>query len=209
MARLDQGLLGGFSGKLGTTVGASWKGINVVRTYQPTVANPNSPAQQNHRTLFADWAKLASFLLADFVKPLWDRKAKKMSGYNAFVSANMNSTNDTGHIYPPSIILSQGVMGNTIPAEEAVIGSGFVAFEWDGMELPIYGSKDDVLFALVFNPEGELLAKFPNGIIRNDNQARVENSALANIQECYIVSAWMSADGKFQSNTDCKHVVKE
>lgn len=209
MARLDQGLLGGFSGKLGTTVGASWKGINVVRTYQPTVANPNTPAQQSHRTLFADWAKLASFLLADFVKPLWDRKAKKMSGYNAFVSANMNSTNDTGHIYPPSIILSQGTLGNTIPVESAIAGDGGVGFAWDPSELPIYGSEDDVLFALIFNPEGELLAKYPNGIKRNESVAQVENSALAGLQECYIVSAWMSADGKFQSNTHCEHVVKE
>ena len=52
MARLDQGLLGGYSGKLGTTVGATWKGINVVRTYQPNVANPKTKAQSDQRQLF-------------------------------------------------------------------------------------------------------------------------------------------------------------
>ena len=91
MARLDQGLLGGYSGKLGTTVGATWKGINVVRTYQPNVANPNTQKQSNQRELFRDVTQFASFFLGNLVKPFWDRQAKQMSGFNAFVSANVKS----------------------------------------------------------------------------------------------------------------------
>ena len=89
MGRLDKGLLGGYTGKLGTTVGSTWKGINVVRTYQPNVANPRSDRQVEHRSLFSQVTEIGSLLLADVIKPLWDRNAKQMSGYNAFIQANM------------------------------------------------------------------------------------------------------------------------
>lgn len=202
MARLDQGLLGGFSGKLGTTVGASWKGINVVRTYQPTVANPNTQKQKAQRTIFGDWAQLASFILSDFIKPLWDRKAKKMSGYNAFIQANLNHPSASGAIDPAIMILSTGNMGVTNMIAAAFDGAGGFGAEWDGSEMPLYGSPDDVLFGLLFNYEGELLAKTSGEFTRGDSNVAIKTPALAGVTEAVFVSCFMSADGKVQSVTN-------
>ena len=202
MARLDQGLLGGYSGKLGTTVGASWKGINVVRTYQPNVANPNTPKQSTHRSLFKDWIQLASFILPDFVKPLWDGKAKRMSGYNAFVQANLRNDNMVNFVDPAEMILSQGMMGVTPFIGVGISASGELSLEWDNSLLPLYGSDDDVLFAILFNYEGELLYKIPEGVSRSAGVWQSPSGVLGGYTEGVLVSAWRSADGKFQSNTD-------
>ena len=201
MARLDQGLLGGYSGKLGTTVGASWKGINVVRTYQPNVANPNTQAQHQQRTIFSDFSKLASFILPDFIKPLWNSRAKKMSGYNAFIQANLNHPNASFSIDPEILILSEGLIG--VPADTSLSynrESG-VLIGWSTASLPLYGSDDDELFVLIFNPEGELLAKSAQEAQRSDESLTLLFGAGSLPATVVAVIAWRSSDGKFQSNT--------
>ena len=51
MAIIKQGILGGFSGKIGNVVGGSWKGINYMRVLTKP-SNPNSEKQVNQRTKF-------------------------------------------------------------------------------------------------------------------------------------------------------------
>ena len=203
MARLDQGLLGGYSGKLGTTVGASWKGINVVRTYQPNVANPNTQAQHQQRTIFSDFSKLASFILPDFIKPLWNSRAKKMSGYNAFIQANLNHPNASYTIDPEILILSEGLIGVTDFEEVSYKRGEGVVFNWAVSPLPLYGSADDEIFVLLFNPEGELIIKSAQEATRADNQLLLSFGGSGLPASIVAVIAWRSADGKFQSNTQC------
>jgi hypothetical protein len=42
MGTIKQGILGGFSGKVGTVVGASWKGIAYMRSLPQKVKNPRT-----------------------------------------------------------------------------------------------------------------------------------------------------------------------
>lgn len=87
MAIIHQGILGGLSKRIGNVVGASWKGIPVLRIYQPNVANPDTTAQRTQRTAFKLVAHYGSELLATLIKPVWDRFAIKQSGFNAFIQA--------------------------------------------------------------------------------------------------------------------------
>lgn len=75
MGKLSAGLLGGYSGKVGTTVGAIVKGQPTIRAYQKYVTNPKSARQVQVRNQFVQ-AK-------DFVQenmPLCYRK-QNMLGY--------------------------------------------------------------------------------------------------------------------------------
>jgi hypothetical protein len=40
MGKINQGILGGFSGKVGNVVGGSWKGIEYMRVIPASIANP-------------------------------------------------------------------------------------------------------------------------------------------------------------------------
>ena len=64
MGRIKQGILGGFSGKVGNVVGSSWKGISYMRSLPQHYHNPNTEGQVEQRTKF----KVAS----QFLRPLND-----------------------------------------------------------------------------------------------------------------------------------------
>lgn len=49
MGIIKRGILGGFRIKWVLVVGTTWKGISVVKARPVSVANPNSPLQQEQR----------------------------------------------------------------------------------------------------------------------------------------------------------------
>jgi len=49
MGTIRKGVLGGFSGKVGTVVGSSWKGVSFMRSLPGKVKDPRTLLQLNHR----------------------------------------------------------------------------------------------------------------------------------------------------------------
>jgi hypothetical protein len=88
MAIINQGILGGLSGKVGTVIGGSWKGINYVRSKPVSFHDKKSNAQISQRNHFGDLAKFSVQLLPGWIKPMWDSFSKKKSGYNNFIASN-------------------------------------------------------------------------------------------------------------------------
>ena len=60
MGKIKKGILGGFSGKTGTVVGGSWKGIEYMRSLATSVANPNTSAQITVRSNFKTIVQIMS-----------------------------------------------------------------------------------------------------------------------------------------------------
>lgn len=89
MATIKQGILGAFSGKVAGVVGSSWKGIPVMKSLPPSVANPRTAKQIEQRSRMSACTAFSQSILADVVKPLNDRFASRMSGFNAFTSRNI------------------------------------------------------------------------------------------------------------------------
>lgn len=79
------GIAGTGSGKLGSTVYATIAGEQVVRQYQPNVANPSTAAQVSNRSNF----KLASQLAASMFQAIAIPKEGLTSSRNLFVKINM------------------------------------------------------------------------------------------------------------------------
>ena len=85
MGTIKQGILGGFSGKVGTVIGGSWKGISYMRSQAQSIKNPRTDAQMSQRTKFA--------LALSFLKPMTELLrtgfklyAKKKTAFNAAMS---------------------------------------------------------------------------------------------------------------------------
>lgn len=91
MGVIKQGILGGFSGKVANLVGSSWKGIAVIKSLPLSVANPNTAGQQAQRGKMSQIVAAARILLAALIQPYWNPFAQKQSGYNAFVSENIDT----------------------------------------------------------------------------------------------------------------------
>ena len=52
MGTIKQGILGPFSGKVGTVIGSFWKGIAVMRGIAPSITDAKSYAQLEQRANF-------------------------------------------------------------------------------------------------------------------------------------------------------------
>lgn len=91
MGVIKQGILGGFSGKVANLVGSSWKGIAVIKSLPLSVANPNTAGQQAQRGKMSSIVAASRILLAALIQPYWNPFAQKQSGYNAFVSENIDT----------------------------------------------------------------------------------------------------------------------
>lgn len=199
MGRLDKGLLGGYTGKVGTTVGSTWKGINVIRTYQPNVANPRSEKQVSHRNLFKQVTAVGSLLLGSVIKPLWDKNAKRMSGYNAFIQANMLAARREGFLNEDNFILSRGKMGNTFG--NFLISSTEASLDWKEKATPVFGSEDDLLYAVIFDSGLNVLEYTAGEIKRSDEEWAISHDGRLQGDATFVAFTFMSSDGKYQADS--------
>lgn len=113
MGKFYNGILGTMTGKVGGVVGRTWKGINTVSSYQPNVSNPRTNAQLAQRGKLTGLTRLASVLNSGIIKPLWDKDAKKMSGFNAWIQANMPFADIDGVNAYGDLVMSKGKMTAT------------------------------------------------------------------------------------------------
>lgn len=98
MGKISQGILGGFSGKVGNVIGGNWKGIDYMRSKASQKRDANSEKQQNQRAKFIGCTSLANSVLDTIIQPIWNRKAVKMTGYNLFVKTNLPVFDTNGAI---------------------------------------------------------------------------------------------------------------
>lgn len=112
MGIIKRGILGGFRGSVANVVGTSWKGLAVIKSKPLSVANPRSTGQVAQRAKFSSAVFIASAILPVVIKPLWDRFAQGMSGYNAFVRYNLPSIFSNGDVQPTLFKASVGSLLN-------------------------------------------------------------------------------------------------
>jgi hypothetical protein len=85
MGKIKQGILGGFKGKVGTVIGASWNGIAYMKGLPQSVKNPKTEAQQAQRAFFAEVQNLVGQLSYEQLLFLFPNSAKGMSRRNLLV----------------------------------------------------------------------------------------------------------------------------
>ena len=82
MGTIKQGILGGFSGKVGTVIGSSWKGISYMKGRAQSTKNPKTAAQNMQRTYFKQLAALTAQLSDEQIHALFPRSVKGMTPRN-------------------------------------------------------------------------------------------------------------------------------
>jgi hypothetical protein len=203
MGVIKRGILGGFSGKVAGVVGGSWKGIAYMRSLPLSVANPRTPGQVTQRDKFAGAVNLAVSLLATIVKPLWDRFAQQMSGFNSFVRANIANFDTNGDPIYNQIVISQGsLLLPSISGASASNGSPNVAITWTNNGGTGNASNTDEIFAFVLNETQDTMGIISFGAARSVETQTVvmpDNNVTADILHIYF--AFRKADGTLVSNT--------
>lgn len=208
MGIINQGILGGLRKKVGSVVGASWKGIPVLRIYQPVVSNPKTAAQVTVRTGFKGFALLASTILASYIKPLWDRGAVRMSGYNAFLKANAEGIAAGNNPLASLIVATKGKMDKTTITAVSFANSKLTV-SWDPTAMNRYALATDKPYVLVLDATNEkVIYAGPLGesTKRSDGHGEVAAAAFMNPTDATsagkVYLSFMREDGSIVSDSD-------
>ena len=71
MGKIKQGILGGFKGKVGTVIGASWNGIAYMKGLPQLQKDPKTAAQMAQRNYFTEIQRLVSQLTTEQLASLY------------------------------------------------------------------------------------------------------------------------------------------
>lgn len=195
MGIIRRGILGGFSGKVANVVGSSWKGIAVMRALPLSVTNPRTVGQVEQRSAFSIVSKFASLILTAWIKPLWDRSAQSMSGYNAFIQQNVDVVKADKELILENLTMSKGKLGAT--PVTAIIDSGakMMQIQWSGSPSGSYQMLTDKIFALVFDDENKLIASASGESVRSEASLTINQLSVSSGKSYTIVSAFAREDG--------------
>jgi hypothetical protein len=203
MGVILRGILGGFSGKVANVVGGSWKGIAYMRSLPLSVANPNTAGQQAQRGNFTRIISWATTYLAQIVKPLWDRFAQGMSGFNAFVSANIDAMNYPGTPNFSQVIISRGaLLLPTVNTCTASNGSPNVVVPWIDNSGTGNALGTDQVFVACYNETQNEFGAISYGADRSagtDTLVMNENNLTGDVLHIYV--AFRRLDGTLVSDT--------
>lgn len=201
-AVIRQGILGGFSNKIGSVVGSSWKGIAVMKSLPLSVANPKTAAQVEQRTDFAAISKLGSQMLTVFVKPLWDRFAQRQSGYNAFIKRNIEYFAGGALFVPNQFVISQGKMASTtLTNPTATVGTKIMRAEWVDDSGEGYKLSSDLGYAMAWNETKGTFWGEDQVFTRLDEQALVEVADMAAGNVIWLWVGFKRFDGTVIGNS--------
>lgn len=209
MAIIKQGILGGFSNKVGSVVGAGWKGIATMRSLPQSVANPRTTAQVTNRSTFAQLAQLGSSVLPTVIQPLWNRWAKKMSGYNEWLSVNKKLLDNLGSLssYIPAAVFANGDLSANATAG-TISNAGAVNITFDDDLVNAHDAATDEAYVVVgiIPSSATSLADvkifgFATGVTRSAGSVSVNVDALEGGEGAAAYLMFRSADGVYRSST--------
>jgi len=191
MGTINQGLTGGFSGKVGTVVGANWKGINCMRSLASNHHDAKSLGQLGQRAKMDAVIHLLKPLKA-FVRIGFKSLAINKSAFNAATSYNM--THAITGIYPDfsvdysKVMISLGKLTGALnPVIMASVGSQ-IEFSWENNSSAIDAMANDLAVLVVYNIEKEQVVTLLGGNTRIDKNLTITlpESFAGDEVQCYI-----------------------
>ena len=202
MATFKQGILGGFSGKVGGVIGSSWKGIDTMRSQPSSVTNPRTNAQVANRSRFKSVSQLAAAMLTTIVKPLNDRFAQKMSGFNDFCQRNAGAFDSLGTFIPGNLVLSKGKLSAPAELVQAVGDFTEVAVNFSEVLSGSFDAATDKVYAVVIGSKGDVFGVSSGVDTRAGGSVGISTPAgrsAADPGTCYL--SFLRADGTQVSNS--------
>lgn len=138
------------SGKLGNKILYTWHGRQCERAMPTHVANPQTEAQQSHRSNFALISKLSSYMKdAHLVGLHWQALREKNSTFALFRKLNKKCFTPDGEINLPRIIVSKGSVPE-VSITSASIAEGVLTVTFNSRNYA--GDPTDEFYLFVYCP---------------------------------------------------------
>ncbi len=199
MGTISKGILGGFSGTVGTVIGGSWKGIDYMRSQPSKRSNTLTPAQMDQRLKFSLVIKFIQ-TMAGLVMLSFRNYAVKMTGTNNAVSYNLK--NAVTGVAPnftidySLVLISRGDLPNALtPAAAPGSQAGKVTFTW-GNNAGVGKSKGDDKALLVVHCPARNQTVYTTGSAARSALTETLDVSTFSGQTVETYMGFISADGK-------------
>lgn len=205
MGTIKEGILGGFSGKVGPVVGCKGKNGNYIRAHAAKVSNPRTGKQQKQREKFT----LAfSFLkpITPFIRIGYKSCAEGKSTFNAAVSymlrKGITGSGTELAIDYKRVLVSMGTLMPVFSGEAATEGNQMI-FRWEDNSGTGNAEGTDVAMLLVYNKTSGNAVYDTAAATRSDRQGALELPDEWDKDELVPYLSFQSAEGESVSNSLC------
>lgn len=202
MGTITKGILGGFSGTVGTVIGGSWKGIDYMRSQSGRRTATSTQKQLEQRLKFG--------LISRFQQPLngllnesFASYAVRMTGANSALSYNLR--NAVAGTYPDyevnysMALVSRGDLPNVLTPTAGVTGGNTISYAWTNNAGTGKAADGDKAVLVVYCAAKQNCIYLESGE-RADQAASINVSGfVGEVVETWI--AFFSADGEETSNS--------
>lgn len=204
MGKINQGILGGVSGKVGNIIGGNWKGIDYIRIKPSSVANPRTKGQVDQRTKFST---VLGFLqpMTDFLKVGFKLYSSGMTQFNAAMSYNLN--NAVSGVSPdftvdyPSALVSRGNLTGAVNAAAVSNNPQEVEITWlDNTDSGSALANDKALIVALNTTRNEAIFTTA-GPIRSAAAATLPVPAEYSTEKIEVFLGFVSDDGTKVANS--------
>lgn len=204
MAVIKQGILGGVSGKVGTVIGGSWKGIDYVRSIPTSVANPKTEDQLDQRSKFNTVLK---FLQATtgFIQTGFKNYAVGMTAFNAAMSYNLK--NGITGTYPNftidfnNALISRGSLAPLANTSIIRAIASEIELRWVNNSYQGNANDNDIVMYLIYVPVSKTAIFSLNEARRVDGNIYLSTPSQYSGETAHFYLSAMSADGKSVANS--------
>ena len=150
MARIDNGIMGGFSGKVGPVIGYQWRGRWCMRARPQRVHNPRTEAQQAHRMVFRDMVRLAGRMRAALAVGLREgARAEGLTECNLFVKINKGRFAE-GTVDYAGLEVSRGPVAPVALTEATVDADGVLHVRFESNPLHLRADANDQVHVYLY-----------------------------------------------------------
>jgi hypothetical protein len=191
MGTIKQGILGGFSGKVGSVIGGTWKGISYMRGISLSHADPQTDAQLAVRAKFKAAMAFVK-TMSEFLKIGWKNFAVRMTAMNAAFQYTIKNavlgTYPTFTIDYPNALVARGNLARPLNQVSASTVAGTVHFTWDDNSDEGNADATDETLLLLYNPVKKQSVYFAGLAERADGTQTVTGpgSFSGDLVHCYL-----------------------
>lgn len=203
MGRISKGILGGFSGTVGTIVGGSWKGIDYMRSQSARRTGSFTQAQLEQQAKFALMIRFLRSMMG-LLMISFRNYAVKMTGYNNAVSYNLKNA-ITG-TYPNysidygQVLISRGDLPNVLAPIVTAAASSGVKFDWTNNAGVGKAKPEDKVILVIYSPT-QNAAIYTTGSNERSSGTETINAASFSGEEVQTYIGVISQDGKDFANS--------
>ncbi|RFN60351.1 DUF6266 family protein [Marixanthomonas ophiurae] len=155
MGTIQNGLLGGFSGKVGPVVGATWRNKNIIRSAPQPSSIPRSQAQLSNQS---DFGLVSSFLAKYrfFLKQYFgESTAPSQRFYDAMSYHKLHATRqENGLFYMnyPKVLISKGAIPGVLGVTLTLGVNNSIQLTWTDNSEQALAAPNDLLTVAAYAP---------------------------------------------------------